>query len=162
MIGQEKRVLKKLLYVFFISMVPLVELRGAVPVGTGLGIHWLLNLIVCIVGNCIPVPFILLFMNAIMRYMRGCRFSFFSKVAVWLHEKADRNRPKIEKYAVWGLFLFVAIPLPGTGAWTGALAASVFDMSKKKACISIVGGVIAAGVIMTAGSQLVAAVISMF
>lgn len=143
-------------------MVPLVELRGAVPVGTGLGVHWLLNLAVCVVGNCVPVPFILLFMNAIMRYMRGCRFRFLSKIAVWLHEKAERNRPQIEKYAAWGLFVFVAIPLPGTGAWTGALVASVFDMNKTKACISIAGGVLAAGLIMTVGSQLVAAVISLF
>ncbi len=154
--------MKELLYVFFMSMVPIVELRGAIPLGTGLGIHWLLNLAVCILGNCLPIPFILLFIKAILTWMRGCSIRFFSKVAVWLHEKADNHRPQIEKYATWGLFLFVAIPLPGTGAWTGALVASLFDMSKRKAVVSIFGGVITAGLIMTVGSQLVAAVVELF
>lgn len=154
--------MKELLYVFFMSMVPIVELRGAVPLGTGLGIHWLLNLLVCIIGNCLPIPFILLFIKAILKWMRGCNISFFSKVAVWLHEKAEKNRAKVEKYATWGLFIFVAIPLPGTGAWTGALVASIFDMSKKKAVLSIFGGVVAAGLIMTVGSQLVAAIVELF
>lgn len=154
--------MKNLLYIFFISMVPLIELRGAVPVGTGLGIHWLLNLVVCIIGNCVPIPFILLFIKAILKWMRGCSISLFSKIAVWLYNKAEKHRPEIEKYAAWGLFVFVAIPLPGTGAWSGALVASVFDMNKTKACISIFGGVVAAGLIMTVGSQLVAAIISLF
>ena len=94
--------------------------------------------------------------------MRGCKIKLFVKVSCWLYEKAEKNREKIEKYATWGLYIFVAIPLPGTGAWTGALAASVFGMSKKKAIISICAGVVTAGLIMTFGSQLVKFIVGLF
>lgn len=154
--------LLKYLTVFGVSMVPLIELRGAVPIGTGLGIPWLLNLIICIVGNCLPIPFILLFVKAILKWMRSCKIGLFNKVSNWLFDKAEKHRPAIEKYAVFGLFVFVAIPLPGTGAWSGALVASVFDMPKTKSIISIFAGVVTAGLIMTVGSQAVAAVISLF
>jgi uncharacterized membrane protein len=154
--------LLKYLTVFGVSMVPLIELRGAVPIGTGLGIPWLLNLIICIVGNCLPIPFILLFVKAVLKWMRTCKVGIFNKVSNWLFDKAEKHRPAIEKYAAFGLFLFVAIPLPGTGAWSGALVASVFDMPKTKSTISIFAGVVAAGLIMTVGSQAVAAVISLF
>ena len=152
----------KYLIVFFVSMVPLIELRGAVPIGTGMGLPWLPNLLVSIVGNCLPIPFILLFVKAILKWMRGCRIGLFNKVSNWLYNKAEKNRPKIEKYAAWGLFLFVAIPLPGTGAWTGALVASVFDMKKLPASISIFAGVVSAGLIMTFGSQLVVLLANLF
>lgn len=143
-------------------MVPLIELRGAVPVGEMIGLpaHW--TLIVAIIGNCVPIPFILLFVKAVLTWMRGCRIKLFNKVSNWLYKKAEKNRPKIEKYATWGLFLFVAIPLPGTGAWTGALVASLFDMSKTKASLSIFGGVIGAGLIMTFGTQIVSTVVGLF
>ncbi len=154
--------LVKYLTVFLVSMVPLIELRGAVPYGTTLGLPWHWTLIVSIIGNCVPIPFILLFVKAVLTWMRGCRVKFFNKVSNWLFEKADKNRPKIEKYATWGLFLFVAIPLPGTGAWTGALVASLFDMNKKKASLSIFGGVIGAGLIMTFGSQIVKFFVELF
>ena len=100
-----------------------------------------------------PIPFILLFVKKLLTWMRSCKVALFSKVSNWLYDKAEKNRPKIEKYAVWGLLLFVAIPLPGTGAWTGALVASVFDMDKKKASLSIISGVVIAGLIMTLISQ---------
>ncbi len=148
-------ILTKYLIVFFVSMVPLFELRGAVPIGTGLGLPWHLTLIVSIIGNCLPIPFILLFVKAVLRWMRGCSIRLFSRIANWLYEKAEKNRPRIEKYAVFGLYVFVAIPLPGTGAWTGALVASLFDMPRKKTVISISAGVLTAGLIMTFGSQLV-------
>ncbi len=154
--------LLKYLIVFGVSMVPLIELRGAVPIGTGMGLDWLPTLIISIIGNCIPAPFILLFVKAILKWMRGCNVKLFSKVSNWLYEKAEKNREKIEKYAVFGLYVFVAIPLPGTGAWTGALVASVFDIPKTKSIISISAGVVTAGIIMTVGSQLVKAVISLF
>lgn len=154
--------IKKYLYVFFISMVPIIELRGAVPIGTAMGLPWHWTLIVSIVGNCVPVPFILLFINAILKWMRGCEVKLFVKISNWLYEKAEKNREKIEKYATWGLYIFVAIPLPGTGAWTGALVASVFGMSKKKAIISICAGVLTAGLIMTFGSQLVKFIVGLF
>ena len=152
----------KYLTVFFVSMVPLIELRGAVPIGTAMGLPAIPTLIVSIIGNCIPIPVILLFVKEILKWMRGCKISLFNKISNWLYEKADKNRPKIEKYAAWGLFIFVAIPLPGTGAWTGALVASVFDMKKLPASISIFGGVVAAGLIMTFGSQLVKFIVELF
>lgn len=145
--------LVKYLIVFFVSMVPLIELRGAVPIGTGLGLPWHFTLIVAIIGNCLPIPIILIFVKKVLTWMRGCRIKFFSKVSNFMFEKAEKNRGKIDKYATWGLFLFVAIPLPGTGAWTGALVASLFDMDKKKASLSIFSGVVTAGIIMTLISQ---------
>ena len=145
--------LVKYLIVFFVSMVPLIELRGAVPIGTGLGLPWHFTLMVAIIGNCLPIPFILIFVKKVLTWMRGCRIKLFSKVSNFMFEKAEKNRGKIDKYATWGLFLFVAIPLPGTGAWTGALVASLFDMDKKKASLSIFSGVVTAGIIMTLISQ---------
>ncbi|MBR2473399.1 MAG: small multi-drug export protein [Clostridia bacterium] len=145
--------LVKYLIVFFVSMVPLIELRGAVPIGTGLGLPWHFTLIVAIIGNCLPIPIILIFVKKVLTWMRGCRIKLFSKVSNFMFEKAEKNRGKIDKYATWGLFLFVAIPLPGTGAWTGALVASLFDMDKKKASLSIFSGVVTAGIIMTLISQ---------
>ena len=154
--------LLKYLIVFGVSMVPLIELRGAVPIGTGMDLPWLPTLIISIIGNCLPIPIILLFVKAVLKWMRGCSIKFFSKVSNWVYQKAEKNRPKIEKYAIFGLYVFVAIPLPGTGAWTGALVAALFDMPKWKAIVSICLGVISAGIIMTVGSQLVVAVVSLF
>lgn len=150
------------LIVFFVSMVPLIELRGAVPIGTGMGLPWHWTLIVSIIGNCLPIPIILIFVKKVLTWMRGCKVKLFSKVSSFMFEKAEKNREKIEKYATWGLFLFVAIPLPGTGAWTGALAASLFDMDKKKASLSIFSGVVTAGIIMTFGSQIVKFFVGLF
>ena len=154
--------LTKYIIVFFVSMVPLIELRGAVPIGTGLGLPWSTTLIVSIIGNCIPIPIILIFVKSVLTWMRGCKVKLFCKISNWLHEKAEKNRAKIDKYAAWGLFIFVAIPLPGTGAWTGALVASLFDMPKGKAMLSISAGVVSAGLIMTFGSQLVKFIIGLF
>ncbi len=154
--------LLKYLTVFFVSMVPLIELRGAVPIGTGMGLPWHWTLIVAIIGNCLPIPVILLFVKAVLKWMRGCSVGLFNKVSNWLYEKADKNRPKIDKYGAWGLFLFVAIPLPGTGAWTGALVASLFDMKKGNASLSIFGGVVGAGIIMTIVSQFGAQIVNFF
>ncbi len=154
--------LARYLTVFFVSMVPLIELRGSVPIGTGMGLPFHLNLIVCIIGNCVPIPFILFFVKAVLSWMRKCKISLFNKISNWLYGKAQKNRPKIEKYATWGLFLFVAIPLPGTGAWTGALVASIFDMDKTKASVSIFGGVVTAGFIMAFGSEIVKFIVTLF
>ncbi len=154
--------LLKYLTVFGVSMVPLIELRGAIPIGTGLGLHTATNYAIAIVGNCLPIPFILLFINKILKWMRTCEVGFFNKISNWLFEKADKHRPAIEKYATFGLFVFVAIPLPGTGAWSGALVASVFGMPRKKAMLSIFTGVLTAGLIMTVGSQAVKWIINLF
>mgnify|MGYP000720801135 CR=1 FL=1 len=96
----------------------------------------------------LPVPFILLFIGAILRWMAGCRVKLFNRFAGWLLRKAEKNRAKVEKYAFWGLALFVGVPLPGTGAWTGTLAASLLDMDFKSSVIAVMLGVVLAGVIM--------------
>ena len=142
--------IKNYLWVFLISMVPIVELRGAIPVGAlTLGNHWLWNAIACIVGNMLPVPFILLFIRHILEWMKKTRLH---KVAEWIERKASKNTGKVMKYATFGLFLFVAIPLPGTGAWTGSLVAAMMNMRMKYAIPSVFAGVIAASVIMTLAS----------
>ena len=130
-------------------MVPIIELRGAIPVGYGLGLPFFINYIICCIGNLIPVPFILFFIKWLLNFMSSSKIGFFNKTANFVLKKADKNKGKITKYATWGLFLFVAIPLPGTGAWTGALVASLLDMKRSRAMISITAGVIAAGLIMS-------------
>ena len=141
------------LIVFLSSMVPLIELRAAIPYGLALATEFGLNpfliYAISIVGNCIPVPFILFFIKRILTWMQGCRVKLFNKVSSWVVGKAQKNFTKVQKYAVVGLFLFVAIPLPGTGAWTGALVAAMLDMKKRYAFPSIFLGVIAAGVLMS-------------
>lgn len=137
------------LYVFVISMVPIVELRGAIPVGYGMGLPFFVNYIICCIGNLIPVPFILLFIKWLLNFMSSSKIGFFNKTANFVLKKAEKNKGKITKYATWGLFLFVAIPLPGTGAWTGALVASLLDMKRSRVMLSITAGVVAAGLIMS-------------
>ena len=135
--------------VFFCSMIPIIELRGAIPLGAALGLPWWQSYLISVAGNFLPVPFILLFINAILRWMSKSRVKFFNKVANWLYEKAEKNREKIEKYAFWGVTVFVAIPLPATGAWTGSLVAAVFNMKFWRALFSALLGICIAGVVMT-------------
>jgi uncharacterized membrane protein len=130
-------------------MLPVAELRGGIPFGIGVGLPWYLVFLISVTGNIIVVPFIIIFMKSLLGWMRICKIEFFSKIANWFYKKAEKNKPKIDKYGGWGLFLFVAIPLPGTGAWTGAIVASLFDMNKKKAYLSIFGGVLVAGITVT-------------
>lgn len=141
--------LGKHLCVLICSMIPIIELRGAIPLGAGLGLPFWLNYLLSVAGNLLPVPIILLCIKAVLNWMAKCKVKFFNKVADWLFKKADKNRPKIEKYGFWGLCIFVAIPLPGTGAWTGALVAGLMDMKFGKAFLSVVLGVLTAGVLMT-------------
>lgn len=141
----------KLVATFIISMLPIIELRGGIPYGVGFGLDPWIAYIVAVLGNLLPVPFILLFMDIVFKILKKMG-GIFEKFALWLEKKAYSNQEKIEKYKAFGLMIFVAIPLPGTGAWTGALAASVLGISKKKAIISIFAGVLLAGFIMTAVS----------
>lgn len=140
----------KYLYVFLISILPVVELRGAIPVGYAMGFELIPNYLVSIVGNLLPVPFILLLIPKIISWMGKSKLKLFNEISEFLINKVQKNTEKITKYAVFGLFLFVAIPLPGTGAWTGALVASMINMPFKKSLISIFCGVLAAGVIVSA------------
>ena len=137
----------KYLYTLFISMLPIIELRGAIPVGAASGIPWYTNYLLCCIGNMLPVPIILLFVGVVLNFMK--KIKYLDKIAFWVEEKADKHKDKVIRYATWGLFLFVAIPLPGTGAWTGSLIAALIKMNKKTAFLSVLGGVLCAGVIIT-------------
>ena len=137
------------LCVLFCSMLPIIELRGAIPMGAAMGLPWWQNYLIAVIGNILPVPIILLFVKSVLNWMAKCRVQFFNKIAAKLFEKAEKNRDKIEKYAFWSLALFVAIPLPATGAWTGTLVAALFDMKFWKSLLSALVGVMIAGVIMT-------------
>ncbi len=141
----------KLAATFLISMLPVVELRGGIPYGVGFGLNPWVAYVTALLGNMLPVPFILLLLDTVFEWMKS-RDGFLKKVALKLEAKALSKKEKIEKYKIFGLLIFVAIPLPGTGAWTGALAASVMRMDRKQAFLSILGGVIIAGFIMTAVS----------
>ena len=170
------------LYVFIISVLPLIELRGAVPIGAAIGLPFYTNYLVSVIGNILPVPFILLFIPKILDFL--AKFKLFRPMVEWLHKKAEKNRGKIVKSEELraqnaecdaecaeceaenagggrvrmsagifaALMLFVAIPLPGTGAWTGALAASLFDFPKRGAFFAILLGVMICGVIMCLAS----------
>ena len=133
-------------YVLIISMLPIVELRGAIPVAFALSLPPVPSFIVSVIGNLIPVPFILLLITPFCNWLKKTRMlSWFPE---FLERKVEKNREKVTKYAIFGLYLFVAIPLPGTGAWTGALIASFLDFKFKDAFISIILGVLTAGLIM--------------
>lgn len=145
--------LKKYLIVFLISMVPLIELRGSIPVGLlwGEPIPVLPLYIICILGNMLPVPFIYLFARKVLEW--GADKKIIGKFFKWCLEKGEKGGKKLqEKAGKTGLFfallIFVGIPLPGTGAWTGTLAASILDMDFKRSILAVMLGVILAGIIM--------------
>ncbi len=142
--------LKKCLIVFLVSMVPIIELRGAIPYGVAFGLPLWLTYIIAIIGNMLPVPFIFFFARRVLEWgadkpVIGGLFTFFL-------EKGRRGGEKLQAKAgrglYWALLLFVGIPLPGTGAWTGTLAASLLDMDFKKSVAACMGGVLLAGCIM--------------
>ena len=137
----------KYLYTFFISMLPIIELRGAIPVGAASGLPWYINYLLCCVGNMLPVPVILFFVEYVLNFMKQVKH--LDRIAYWVEEKAEKYKGQVTKYATWGLLLFVAVPLPGTGAWTGSLVAAFIKMKKKTAFFSVLGGVLIAGVIIT-------------
>lgn len=153
-----KTLVGKMLVTLFVSMVPIIELRGAIPIATGLGLSPWIAIPIAIVGNLIPVPFIILFIKKIFAWMRKVSPKL-NGIVDKMEAKAEKNKAKVLKYAFWGLVLFVAIPLPGTGAWTGALVAAMLDMPLKKAFPAIVIGVLGAGVIISFVSYGAAALI---
>ena len=134
------------LIVFLISLLPILELRGGLIAASLLGIEYWVALPICIIGNLLPIPFILLFIRKVLSWLKKTKP--FKKLVEKIEEKAEKNKGKITKYAKWGLYLFVAIPLPGTGAWTGALVADALDIHVKKSFPVIALGVLTAGVIM--------------
>ena len=134
---------------FFCSMIPIIELRGAIPMGYFLGLPWWQSYIISGLGNMLPVPFILLFINRVIRWMSGSKIKLFNKVSNWLLAKADKNTAKIEKYGFWGVCFFIAVPLPITGAWTGSLVSATIGLKFWRAMLSALLGVMIAGAIMT-------------
>ena len=146
--------LKKYFWVFFISMVPLIELRGAIPVSQGLGLPIWQSYVISIVGNMLPVPFIYLFARKVLEW--GADKPIIGKFFTFCLEKGEKGGKKLQEKAGRGLFLalllFVGIPLPGTGAWTGTLAASILDMDFKSSSLAVMLGVLLAGIIMGVAS----------
>ncbi|MCR4823663.1 MAG: small multi-drug export protein [Treponema sp.] len=150
---------KALFISFLVSMVPLIELRGAIPVGVGIfasqniemtPLSLILLFLICMIGNMIPVPFIFLFARKFLEW--GQDKKIIGGICRFFLEKGHRGGQKLQEKAGRGLyfalFLFVGIPLPGTGAWTGTLAASLLDMDWKKTCLAVIAGVLLAGIIM--------------
>ena len=132
---------------FIVSLFPVLELRGGMIAARILDIDFIQAFLVCYLGNMIPIPFILLFIRKIFKLMR--KVKFLGKIVDKLEARADKKKGTIEKYKEWGLLLFVAIPLPGTGGWTGALIAALMDLRMKK-CLPIIAiGVFIAGLIMS-------------
>ena len=132
--------------VFLISMIPLLELRGGLLAASLLKISAVKAIPLCIVGNIIPIPFILLFIKQIFKVLKKTKI--FRGLIIKLEDRAMRKSDQVKKYEFWGLMLFVGIPLPGTGAWTGALIASLLEVDIKKSSIAILCGLFMASAIM--------------
>lgn len=133
--------------IFFISMVPILELRGGLLVAKLLDVSITTAIPICIIGNIIPIPFILLFIKQIFKWLK--KISFFRKFIEKLETRAMNKSDSIKKYEFWGLMLFVGIPLPGTGAWTGSLIAALLDIDFKKAILAELVGIAIATIIMS-------------
>ena len=149
----------KYLIVFFVSMIPIVELRGAIPIAEGLGLNIFLYYPISIIGNMLPVPFIYLFARKVLEW--GKDKKVIGKFFTWCLDMGEKGGSKLKASAgnsaiFWALLTFVGIPLPGTGAWTGTLAASFLNLGFKTSIIAVTLGVLLAGIIMSLGSKIVA------
>ena len=149
--------LTQYLTIFFISMVPLIELRGAIPIAIGMGLDPIVSIVICVIGNMLPVPIIYMFARRFLVW--GAQRRWIGKICRFFLEKGERAGRKLTaKAGRWGalvgLMLFVGLPIPGTGAWTGTLAASFLDMGPKATALAVSLGVIMAGTIMTIVSVL--------
>lgn len=138
--------LKAIILTFLISMVPVIELRGGLPFGVAQGLAPLYAALVAIAGNLLPIPFLLKLVPKIFDFLRDKKYT--KKLIAWLEKKAEKNRKTIDKYGWLGLYILVAVPLPGTGAWTGALVSSCFKMKFWPSMAAIIVGVLTAGAIV--------------
>ena len=156
--------LKEYLIVFLVSMVPLVELRGAIPYAISMGLPLLPSYIIAIIGNMIPMPFIFFFARKVLEWGKDKPVigKFFTFCLEKGHKGGEKLKEKAGKGLYWALLLFVGIPVPGTGAWTGTLAASILDMDFKKSVRAVVCGVVLAGVIMGLGTKIILIIGSLF
>lgn len=155
---QELPILVKYLITFFISMVPIIELRGAIPIAEGLGLDIFIYYPIAILGNMLPVPVIYLFARKVLEW--GKDKKIIGKFFTWCIEKGEKGGEKLKATAgnsglFWALLLFVGIPIPGTGAWTGTLAASFLKLDFKTSVTAVALGVVLAGIIMSLGSKIV-------
>ncbi|MGN1018165.1 MAG: COG2426 family protein [Oscillospiraceae bacterium] len=128
------------------AMLPIIEIRGAIPVGVASGLDPWLAFAVGFVGNMLPIPILILLTRKVIEWLK--KHNMLVKLTAWLENKGSKGAQKVQKYSFWGLFILVAIPLPGTGAWTGALVASLLDMRLKRALPAIAMGVAVAGLIV--------------
>jgi uncharacterized membrane protein len=135
----------KSLVTFFMAMLPIVELRGAIPMGVALGLGEIYSFVLAVLGNLVPVPFIIVFIRRVLEWLQK-KSKWLDKLVSKKVEKTMKNESMIRKYELLGLMLFVTIPLPGTGAWTGALLAALLDLRLKSAFPAIVAGVVIAGI----------------
>ena len=140
--------LKTAIQTFLISMILVIELRGGIPFGVAHGLAPLYAALIAIAGNLFPIPFLLKLVPKIFDFLRDKKYT--KKLIAWLEKKAEKNRKTIDKYGWLGLYILVAIPLPGTGAWTGALVSSCFKMKFWPSMAAIIAGVITAGAIVLA------------
>lgn len=145
--------------VFIVSMIPLIELRGSVIVGTACGLPWLNVLALSMIGNLIPIPFILLFGKKLIAWLKT--LPMLSRFTNWYEARLMSKSDTIQRYAFYGLWIFVGIPLPGTGAWSGSAIAALLDVPLKKSVPAIALGILTAGIIMTLGSRGVAGLFSL-
>lgn len=144
--GNKNSNIGKITIISILSMLPIIELRGGLIAAALLNLDGMLSFIICYIFNLLPIPFILLLITWIFKQFKKTKH--LGKIVDKMEEKVNKKKGQIEKYGYWGLFLFVAIPLPGTGAWTGALIAAVLEMNKKKSFLTIAIGVAVAGIIM--------------
>lgn len=147
-------------------MVPVIELRGAIPYAVGFGLPLLPSYVIAIIGNMLPVPVIFFFARKVLEWGCRCRFGLFNRFCNWCMEKGHKGGERLSGKKGVGVYiallLFVGIPLPGTGAWTGTLAASILDLDFKKSVIAVTLGVLLAGIIMSFGSTAVVWIIGLF
>lgn len=139
--------INKELIVFIISLMPILELRGGLLAASLLDIEFIRAAVICVVGNVLPIPFVLLFLKYVLTLFE--KWGVTKRIVNWLEKKVEEKREQIDKYGYLGLIVFVGIPLPGTGAWTGSLLAVMLGMNRKKSFICILIGVAIAAVIMS-------------
>ena len=137
----------KCLWVLFVSMVPIIELRGGIPVGLGLGLGYPLSITLAVIGNLIPIPFLIIYGRRVLEYF--AKFEKFGIPFRWILRLGEKKVAQMKKTLFWGLWIFVAIPLPGTGAWTWALIAITLNLKLKESLPAIILGVLSAGGIVT-------------
>lgn len=141
--------------IFIVSLLPILELRGGLIAAALLGVDWTIAFPICVIGNVLPIPVIILFIRKIFDFIKKTNFLWLRKIVEKIDEKAQNKSKTMNTASLLGLFLFVGIPLPGTGAWTGALVANILNIKPAKAFITTVLGVITAGIIMSTITYLI-------